>query len=178
VTDGHPDADVGYVPQGSKAEKLVLHLVDAHTDSVVACRITTIVSHPPQNLVIAEIKEDVCLAIRPLTHQRTLVYSSTSGLSAMQPCVVLMHGPSCGSSSAERNGGAAAEGAGTAAADDVASADWLSGGRRRVGTACDPQHRDQAHTVSQLPHGRRMPNVPPLAREPCIGSDKSVQSSG
>ncbi len=45
----------------------------------------------------------------------------------MQPCVVLMHGPSFGSSAAERNGGAAAEGAGTAAAGEVTGTGWLSG---------------------------------------------------
>jgi hypothetical protein len=45
----------------------------------------------------------------------------------MQPCVVLMHGPSFGSSAAERNGRSAAEIPGNGAAGELTGAVWVSG---------------------------------------------------
>src|SRR5215472_14357584 len=53
----------------------------------------------------------------------------------MQPCVVLMHGPSFGSCAAERNGAAAPGGSETAAPGAVAVAGWLSAA---VGTWVQP----------------------------------------
>jgi hypothetical protein len=58
----------------------------------------------------------------------------------MQPYVVLMHGPSFGSSAAERNGGTAAEGAGSAAAGEVTGAACRSGAAARQRSLC-PRRR-------------------------------------